>query len=126
MPGSMHFARRFWREERQGSPEAVGRQQLSSPSPFAGITRTGSTGVISARTEGTPARPNVFQVNSLRSRYLDHLDAVLMEQPALVTRRRRLIPLVEQRQRLADSLARLLGQLGLERRTEPVNASVNA
>src|SRR5262245_25628282 len=68
MPGSMHFARRFWREERQGSPEDVGRQQLSSLSPFAGITQTGSTGVVSARTAGTPARPNVFQVDSLRSR----------------------------------------------------------
>ena len=51
--------------------------------------------------------------------YLDHVDAVLMERTSLVVRGRRLLPLVEQRQRLADSLARLLGQLGLERRAPP-------
>jgi hypothetical protein len=52
--------------------------------------------------------------------YLDHIDAVLMERTSLVIRGRRLLPLVEQRQRLADSLARLLGQLGLERLAKPV------
>ena len=51
--------------------------------------------------------------------YLDHVDAVLMERASLVVRGRRLLPLVEQRQRLADGLARLLGQLGLERRAKP-------
>ncbi len=53
--------------------------------------------------------------------YLDHVDAFLMSQPTLIIKRARLrgrlLPLVEQRQRLAESLARLLGQLGLERRT---------
>jgi hypothetical protein len=52
--------------------------------------------------------------------YIDHVDAVLMERASLVIRGRRLLPLVEQRQRLADGLARLLGQLGLERRAKPV------
>lgn len=51
--------------------------------------------------------------------YLDHVDAVLLERESLVIRRTRLLPLVEQRGRLADSLARLLGQLGLERRQRP-------
>jgi hypothetical protein len=47
---------------------------------------------------------------AIRTRlYLDHVDAFLMEQPTLV----------EQRLRLADSLARVLGQLGLERRQKP-------
>jgi hypothetical protein len=58
--------------------------------------------------------------------YLDHIDAFLMEQSSLIVKRARLrgrlLPLVEQRQRLAESLARLLGQLGLERHTtEPLN-----
>ncbi len=58
--------------------------------------------------------------------YLDHVDAFLMSQPSLIMKRARLrgrlLPLVEQRQRLAESLARLLGQLGLERRTpEPLD-----
>jgi hypothetical protein len=48
--------------------------------------------------------------------YLDHVDAVLLERRSLIVRRTRLLPLVEQRGRLADSLARVLGQLGLERR----------
>jgi tetratricopeptide (TPR) repeat protein len=61
---------------------------------------------------------------AIRTRlYLDHVDAFLMEQPTLVVRRKRnrhhLMPLVEQRLRLADSLARVLGQLGLERRQKP-------
>jgi hypothetical protein len=53
--------------------------------------------------------------------YLDHVDCVLLEQESLVLggTRLRLLPLVEQRGRLADSLARLLGQLGLERRPRP-------
>jgi hypothetical protein len=58
--------------------------------------------------------------------YLDHIDAFLMAQSSLIVKRARLrgrlLPLVEQRQRLAESLARLLGQLGLERRTpEPLD-----
>jgi hypothetical protein len=51
--------------------------------------------------------------------YLDHVDAVLMGRESLVVRGRRLLPLVEQRQKLADGLARILGQLGLERRKPP-------
>ena len=61
---------------------------------------------------------------AIRTRlYLDHVDTFLMEQTTLVVRRKRnrhhLMPLVEQRLRLADSLARVLGQLGLERRQKP-------
>jgi len=52
--------------------------------------------------------------------YVDHLDAVLMARASLVTRRGRAIPLVEQRQRLADSLVNTLVKLGLERRAARV------
>jgi hypothetical protein len=49
--------------------------------------------------------------------YVDHLDAWLMERRSLViARRRSVLPVLRERQQLADSLARLLGQLGLERR----------
>lgn len=52
---------------------------------------------------------------------LDHVDAHLLERSSLVERRgRRLLPLVEQRQRLAEHLVRILGTLGLERRARPV------
>jgi hypothetical protein len=50
---------------------------------------------------------------------LDSVDAWLLTQPRLVNvRKRSLIPVVLQRQALADGLARYLGQLGLERRAK--------
>ena len=52
--------------------------------------------------------------------YIDHADAFLLEQHTLVNRKRRsLIPLVRERQALVDSLTRILGQLGLERKAPP-------
>ena len=48
---------------------------------------------------------------------LDSIDVWLFAQPSLVDRRRRaILPVVRERQKLADALARYLGQLGLERR----------
>jgi len=55
--------------------------------------------------------------------YVDSLDAWLMEQPSLVlARKRAVLPVLRERQILADSLARLLGQLALERRAKTVPA----
>jgi len=52
--------------------------------------------------------------------FIDHADAWLLEQGSLVNARKRsLIPLVRERQTLVDSLTRILGQLGLERRVKP-------
>jgi len=49
--------------------------------------------------------------------YVDSLDAWIMEHGSLVNARRRSVhPVVRERQQLVDSLARLLGLLGLERR----------
>jgi hypothetical protein len=48
---------------------------------------------------------------------LDAIDSWLLLQPSLVDKRRRVVlPVVRERQHLADALARYLGQLGLERR----------
>lgn len=48
--------------------------------------------------------------------YVDHVDAFLMEQPSLINKKRRTaFPILLQRQQLADSLARTLAQLGLNR-----------
>jgi hypothetical protein len=70
--------------------------------------------------ERVSAAQRVLVEVAVRTRlYVDHADAYLMAMSSLVTRRGRLKPLVEQRQRLCDSLARVLGQLGLERRTKP-------
>lgn len=52
--------------------------------------------------------------------YVDSLDAWLMEQRTLVlARRKAVLPVLRERQALADSLARLLGQLGLKREDRP-------
>jgi hypothetical protein len=49
--------------------------------------------------------------------YVDALDAWILEHGSLVNARRRAVhPVVRERQQLVDSLARLLGLLGLERR----------
>jgi hypothetical protein len=48
------------------------------------------------------------------------LDDWMMRQPSLVTRKRTLLPVVEQRMRVAEHLARQLDRLGLERRAKPV------
>lgn len=48
---------------------------------------------------------------------MDSVDAWLVGQTSLViVRRKALLPVLRERQQLADSLARILGQLGLERR----------
>jgi hypothetical protein len=50
---------------------------------------------------------------------LDSIDAWLLSQPSLVNARRRtLLPVVVQRQQLADALARYMNMLGLKRRRE--------
>ena len=54
---------------------------------------------------------------------LDSIDAWLLKQPSLVNARRRaVLPIVLQRQQLADSLARALMQLGAERLTKKLPA----
>jgi hypothetical protein len=54
--------------------------------------------------------------------YVDHLDAFLMEQRSLVNAKRKtVLPVLRERQQLADSLARLLIQLGLERQVKTLD-----
>jgi hypothetical protein len=54
---------------------------------------------------------------------LDHADEFLLAQRSIINRRNRsLIPLVRERQALADSLSRLLGQLGLDRQEKPAKS----
>lgn len=42
------------------------------------------------------------------------------QKPLITSKRKGLLPVVLQRQQLVDSLARILGQLGLERKAKPV------
>lgn len=66
----------------------------------------------------TAAKRALVDVAARSRLFLEHVDAALLERSSLVTRRHRLLPLLEQRQRLADQLARALDQLGLERAPE--------
>ncbi len=53
---------------------------------------------------------------------LDSVDAWLLTQPSLVNARKRaLLPVVLQRQQLADALARYMAQLGLKRRAKTLD-----
>jgi hypothetical protein len=53
----------------------------------------------------------------VRSRlFIDHIDAWLLQQDCLLNKKKKcVIPVLQQRQSLVDSLSRLLAQLGLER-----------
>jgi hypothetical protein len=52
---------------------------------------------------------------------LDSIDAWFVKQPSLVNHRKRaLLPVVLQRQQLADAMARYMTQLGLERKAKQV------
>jgi hypothetical protein len=63
----------------------------------------------------------IIEICSRSALFLNHIDAYLTTQPSLINRRRKtLIPVVEQRERLASSLARNLSLLGLRRRAKPV------
>ena len=58
---------------------------------------------------------------------LDSIDAWLLTQPTLVNARKRsLLPVVRERQALADALSRYLGQLGLERKAADVTRDLGA
>jgi hypothetical protein len=53
---------------------------------------------------------------------LDSIDTWLLTQPSLINARKKsLLPVVRERQQLADGLARYLAQLGLERKAKQVS-----
>ena len=55
---------------------------------------------------------------------LESIDAWLLVQPSLVNARKKaLLPVVRERQALADGLARYLQQLGLERKAKPLDVA---
>jgi hypothetical protein len=65
----------------------------------------------------TPQQRALIELATRTRLYVEHLDAFLLAQRSLVNAKRKtVLPVVQERQKLADSLARLLGQLGLERR----------
>jgi hypothetical protein len=64
----------------------------------------------------SPQRRKLVDMAMLAALLLDHVDAWLFEQRSIVNARTRsLLPILQQRQALADHLARLLDRLGLDR-----------
>src|SRR5215831_7204762 len=65
----------------------------------------------------SPQRRRLIDMAARAALLLDHVDAWLFEQRSLVnTRVKTLLPVLVQRQALADHLTRLLDKLGLDRR----------
>ena len=76
---------------------------------------------IGAKTCLAALRQDAFDLAVRTRLLLDSIDAWLLTQPSLVNQRKRaLLPVVRERQALADALARYLAQLGLERRAKQV------
>jgi hypothetical protein len=71
--------------------------------------------------ELSPQRRKLIDLAARTSLYLDHLDAWLTEQKTLINRRSRsVVPVLLQRQTLAEHLARLLDKLGLDRVSQKI------
>jgi len=70
--------------------------------------------------------PTRIDLAARASLYLDHLDAWLTEQKTLINRRSRsVLPVLLQRQTLAEHLARLLDKLGLDRVPQKAESASN-
>ena len=74
----------------------------------------------------SPQRTTLVDLAARTQLFISHVDSYLLDLPSLINRRRRsLIPIVEQRQRLVESLAKLLGQLSLDRKMIDANMPTN-
>ena len=100
---------------------AVDRRTVAAQALFAWrnelLTDLGGEGNVSAQ-------QMALVEMAVRTRlYVEHLDFFLMQQESLVNRKKKaVLPVLRERQSLVDSLSRLLGQLGLERKAKPVPA----
>ena len=68
------------------------------------------------------AQKTLIEVATRTHLYVEHLDSFLMNQPSLVCgkgKRKTALPVLLERQRLADSLVNLLARLGLQRIAKP-------
>src|SRR5262249_46383775 len=75
----------------------------------------------------SPQRRKLIDLAARASMLLDHIDAWLFQQRSLVNARAKtLLPVLVQRQAIADHLTRLLDKLGLDRMPQKVRPSVLA
>jgi len=73
---------------------------------------------LGGRAQISPQQAATIELAVKTKLILDSIDAWLLSQPSLIDRRRRrVLPVVRERQQLADALARYMMALGLERKT---------
>lgn len=83
--------------------------------------RTALVNDLGGQTAISTQKAALIDVAARTMLYLNHLDAFLMSCDSLVNKRRKMVlPVLRERQILVDSLARLLGQLGLQRQARPI------
>ncbi len=71
--------------------------------------------------EVSPQRMTLIELAARTRLFLDHCDGFILEQKTLVNRRKKsILPIVLQRQQLADSLQKTLITLGLDRIPKPI------
>jgi hypothetical protein len=63
----------------------------------------------------------VIELAAASKLLIGSIDAWLLSQPTLLTRNKTLLPVIRERQAIADGLVRYLAQLGLERRSKPLD-----
>jgi hypothetical protein len=98
----------------------LGNRAIDGRSPAAVALRKWRTSVIDdlGGRDAISTQQEALVDLACRSKLmLDSIDSWIMEQPSLINKRKRmLLPVVLQRQQLADGLAKYLSMLGLERR----------
>jgi hypothetical protein len=101
--------------------KAIDRRMAAAREAFA--FRSELVSALGGDADLSPQRRRLIDMAVRAALLLDHVDAWLFEQQCLVNQRTRtLLPVLSQRQSIADHLARLLDRLGLDRVPQRVQA----
>lgn len=103
-----------------------GDDWLASLGPTGDALRAWRQELVDALGGDEAVSPQQLSIIDLACRthlMLESVDHYILQMGSLVNKRKRqLFPVVRERQQLADSLARYMAQLGLERRQKPVQS----
>lgn len=102
------------------SPALKGRAGLPLTGPAADALALWRAELVADLGDDLSAQRSTLVELACRQRWLlDQVDSWLLGQASIVNKRKReILPIVRSRQTIADGLARLLGQLGLDRVAE--------
>jgi hypothetical protein len=94
----------------------------SAPARATLAFRSELVAALGGEADLSPQKRRLTDMTARAALLLDHVDAWLFQQRSLVNARAKtLLPVLVQRQALADHLARLLDKLGLERARPPLS-----